>query len=86
MLTSEMKVAILRGVFQAFLQFGGLFMTTYIATDDLKAGFLAGGLAAFVALGFRSAEGQYDTVRNISLENKRAREKAPYHPNDPNTW
>lgn len=66
-MTAQMRVALMRSLIQAFIQFGGVFFSTYIATDDLRAGLLGGGLAAFVAVGFRGvAEGQYDQTRDAA--------------------
>lgn len=64
-MSDEQRVALVRAAWQSFLQFGGVFLSTFTVSNDARTSLLAAGLAAFIALGYRGvAEGQYDTVRN----------------------
>ena len=83
MLTQQMKVAGLRALIQAFIQFGGVFFATY-AVADLEAALMAGGLAAFIALGYRGVgEGTYDSARDAGNVVTKADVGAAPPPADP---
>ena len=66
-LNSAIGTAILRGAYLAFGSGFLTFLTTWTATDELKAPIIAGGVAALTALGFRGGiEGTFDQKRNAT--------------------
>lgn len=78
-MTPQMKVALVRGAIQGFIQFGGLFFSLY-ALVGMEAALLAGGLGFFTALGYRGvAEGHYDQTRDAAG----AAQKSDVTPNGP---
>jgi hypothetical protein len=56
----ELKIAIIRGVWSAFVSAGGTFFTTVSLLGATEAA-IAAGAAAFFALGWRAGEGIRDS-------------------------
>lgn len=72
-LKGTLSTAALRGFWQAVVQFGGMTFLTYQMVDDWTDALVAGGLAAFLALGFRGGvEGVFDQSRQIAGDVKQS--------------